>query len=144
MRQLYVLFFIALNLAFGAISKQRFDPSWLLPFEPSTSTKSPSYDKSEFDSLKSEVVSRFFFSFSWYVSVKILKYFDKHNLKVENGEITGKLDTLDAKVGKMESDMDILKAEMVFLLFWISIFPKVVIFIEWAETWSKKLEGNFW
>ena len=49
--------------------------------------------------------------------MKILKYFDKHNLKVENGEITGKLDTLDAKVGEMESDMDILKAEMVFLLF---------------------------
>ena len=55
MRRLYV-FFIALNLAFGNISKQRFDPSWLLP---STSTKSPQvYDKSEFDILKSEVVSR--------------------------------------------------------------------------------------
>ena len=56
MSRLY-LFFIALNLAFGAISKQRFDPSWLLPFEPSTSTKSPTNVELDFDKLKSKVVS---------------------------------------------------------------------------------------
>ena len=59
MRRLYILF-ICSTFAFGAFSKERFDPSWLLPFEPSTSTKSPSHEKSEFESLKAEVVSKFF------------------------------------------------------------------------------------
>ena len=124
MGRLYIyILLICLNLALGAISKERFDPSWLLPFEPSTSTKSPRYNKSEFDSLKSEVVSRLFWLFH---EIFLWKWFDKADLKVKNGEITGKVESFKSKVGKMESAMEILKAELV-----IFIFIDTYIYLSW-------------